>query len=376
MTALVIIVIALVAFILYLLFNPRKKKTFDHQPYLEALVALLENNDDLAMKKFKEAVGIDSNLVDAYIKLGTLYRKKGDTSRAIQIHQSLTVRPTLRKEDEKKVYYALIDDYMAGNRPNKAVSFLKEIIKIDRNEHRARNLLLNIYEDLENYADCITTYEEASPEFRNDHRRAFYYAAMGNSKLKEITEDQQENEKEAVNLFKKALKIMSDSLASLYYMAEYSKNTGDLKKVREYYLKILNRYPDFTFLVQYGLEKTMYDLGSFDEIIPIYDKIFRQNPRNFSVGFALASLYEKKNELESAKEIYRKIGEIFPRSILPKIRILRLITDDKHLKKEFSDIDKTLSEHRYRCRSCNYETNKFTFLCPKCHALESFLLYL
>jgi lipopolysaccharide biosynthesis regulator YciM len=371
MTALIIIIIALVAFILYLLFYPRKKKIFSHQPYLEALAALLDNNDDLAVKKLKEAVNIDTNLVDGYIKLGNLYRKKGDRQRAIQVHQSLTVRPTLKKDEEKKVYYALVDDYVADKRPNKAISFLKEILKIDKNDRQARTTLLNIYEDTGNYADCIAAYEEGGPEFRDERRRAFYYAAMANSRAKEPASDEPPDEKDIVNLYRKALKILPDSIAGLYYMAEYMKTAGDLKKVKDNCLKLVHRYPDFTFLVQHNLEKVLYDLGSFDEIVTLYERIFSQNPRNFTVGFALADLNEKKNEIESAKDIYRKLGDIYPRSLKPKLRLLKLTAEDKQLKRELNDIDKSITDAKYVCSVCHFESNRFAFICPRCHALES-----
>lgn len=374
MTVLIIIIFALIAFILYLFFHPYKKKTFAYLPYLEALIALLENNEETAMKKLKETLNLDTNLVDAYIRLGNLYRKKGDCSRAIQIHQSLTVRPTLKKEEEKKVYFALTEDYLTTNRPNKAISFLKEILKIDKNDKTAKDLIIKIYEDLANYYDCIVFYEEGG--LKDEPRRAFYYAALGNSKLKEISEDESSTEKEAVNLFKKALKISPDSLTGPYYFADYFKNKGDFKKAKEYYLKIISQNPDYTFLIISGLEKIFYELGSFDEIIPIYEKIFRANPKNFSVGFALASLYEKKNDLESARDTYRKIAELYPKSILPKFRLMQLMTEARQLKKELMETEKMLADHQFKCRNCGYQTNKFSFICPKCHAIVSFLPYL
>jgi len=375
MTILIIIIFALIAFILYLYFHPKKEKTFAHIPYFEAMVALLENNHELAVKKFKEAINIDTSLTDAYIRLGELYRKKGDSARAIQIHQSLTVRPTLKKEEEKKVYLALTQDYLAVNRPNKAVSFLKEILKIDKNDKEARDLVLKIFEDLENYQECVDVYEE-NIGLAEERRRAFYFASLGNSKLKEMSEEEPSIEKDAMNLFKKALKISPNSLSTLYYLVEYFKKKEDLKKVKEYYLKIIRHHPDFTYLIITGLEKVFFDLGLFDEIMPIYEKIYRGNPKNFSVGFALANLYEKKNEIETAKDIYRKIYENYPQSILPKLHLLKLLTDDKLLKREITEMIKTFSDGQYSCQKCGYKTNKFSFICHQCHAIESFLAYL
>jgi len=126
MTLFIILIAALVIFVLYLYFGQKRERTSGYTPYVEALSALLEDNEDIAIKKFKEAVSLDSGLIDAYIRLGDLYRKRGDVSRAVQIHQSLTVRPTLKKHEEKKVYYALVNDLLATTRYNKAVSFKKK----------------------------------------------------------------------------------------------------------------------------------------------------------------------------------------------------------------------------------------------------------
>jgi len=216
MTFLPIIVIVLIAIILYLYFRPRREKAVVNLNYIEALIAELDGNFDQAIKKYKEALSIDTELVDAYIRLGNLYKKKGDITRAIQIHQSLTVRPTLKKEIEKRIYYALAQDYLDHNRPNKAVSFLKEILKIDRNEKIAREKILHIYEDLQNFQDCLSFIEEFNFGKEDTKRQAYYYSSLANSKLTESTEDREELEKEAIGLFKKALKIAPDSITTLY----------------------------------------------------------------------------------------------------------------------------------------------------------------
>ena len=372
----VIILIAVIAIILYLYFHQQKQKVTGPTPYQEALVALLEQNEDLAMKKLVEAVSIDSDLIDAYVRLGDLYRKKGDLAKAIQVHQSLTVRALLKKQVEKKVYYALVNDFLAINRPNKAISFLKEILKIDKKDQSAMDLMLRIYEDMEDYAGCINVYEESDFKLKQENRLAFYYASLANHKFKNMSENGAEAEKEVLNHFKKALRISNNSLTALYYLTSYYEQKEDLRKAKEYYLKITTHHPDHLFLIIPPLEKVFFDLGSFGEIISIYEKNFDKKPENFSVGFALANLYQKKNDIESAKYVYRRLTERFPKSILPKLHLLKLMTDDKAIKNEIAEIKKTVSEHQFKCRNCGNEIDKFSFICKKCRAIESFLPYL
>ncbi|MCX7994797.1 MAG: tetratricopeptide repeat protein [candidate division WOR-3 bacterium] len=372
MMILVIIIIALIAFIIYFYFRPRRPKMSANIPYLESLIAELENNEEIAIRKLKEALNIDTNLVDGYIRLGNLYRKRGDIERAIKIHQSLTVRPTLRRDEEKKIYFSLVQDYLASNRPNKAVAFLREILKIDRNDENARNLLLQILEDLQNYQDCITLSEEHKDRLDNQ-RLAYYYSAQANVLLSEGGEEQEEKIKEGLNLLKKALKIKPDSVSALFFSAEFYKNKGDLKKAKDYYLKLLELKPDFAFLVIENFEKVAYETGSFEQIIPLYEKIFKLNPKNFSVGFALASLYEKKNEVEYAREIYRRINEMYPEAVLPRIYLLKLSIDTKEARKELAEIEKILSPNKFVCNKCGNKIKKFSFLCTSCRSIESYL---
>ncbi len=376
MTLFIILIAALIIFVLYLYFGQKRERTSGYTPYVEALAALLENNEDLAIKKFKEAVSLDSDLIDAYVRLGDLYRKRGDVSRAIQIHQSLTVRPTLKKHEEKKVYYALVNDLIDTSRHHKAISFLKEILKIDKRDKHAQELILKIYEDTGNYGDCIALYEESGVKVKEDKRHAFYYASYANNKLKGITEEKPEVEKDAVNLLKKALKILPNSVTALYYLGDYYEQKGNLKKAKEYYHKIMTKHPDRAFLIIDKFEKVYYELGLFDDIIPVYEKIFRANPKNFAVGLALAALYEKKNDLEAAQAVYNKLSDRYPKSSLLKLRLLKSIIQDETLTEKVTEIENAVSNELFKCTNCGFCAEKFSFLCPKCHAIESFLLYL
>ena len=374
MTVLIIIVVALIALVVLLYMYRRKSKTSGIPAYVEAMVALLENNDALAMKKFKEAVRIESGLVDAYIRLGDLYRRSGDIERAIQIHQSLTVRPTLNKQEEKRVYYALVNDFLETSRHNKAISFLKEILKIDKKDTHARELILKLYEDMGNYGDCIALYEGGGFSRNDNNRLAFYYASFAHQKLHAKGEIDPEQEKEGVNLLKKALKVAPDSLPALFHFAQYHEKKEDLKKAKDLYTKIITQKPDCAFLVIPHLEKVFFELDLFDEIIPIYEDIFTKNNKNCAIGIALATLYEKKNDIAASTEVYANLTESCPDSIIPKLRLMKIMTDDESIKEKLDDIEGTVSRTYYDCGKCGYGSETFVMLCPQCRSIGSYSL--
>jgi lipopolysaccharide biosynthesis regulator YciM len=375
MTVLIIIVVALIALVLFLYFYKRRSRVSGIPAYVEAMVALLENNDALATKKFKEAVHIDSDLVDAYIRLGDLYRKKGDIDRAIQIHQSLTVRPTLSKLEEKRVYYALVNDLLETSRHNKAISFLKEIIKIDKKDKNAHELILKLYEDLGNYSDCITLCEGGGFPRCSNERIAFYYASYARQMLDKPGDAEVDQDKQSLALLKKALKIAPNSLPALYYLARYHEKNDDLKKAKEHYEKIITHHPNCAFLVIPHLEKVLFELDCFDEIIPLYEEVFNKDHKNSSVGMALANLYVKKNDLAAAKEIYHTLADANPENVTPRLQILKLTVSDKSLKEQLTEIEKTLARTLYQCTHCGRSSETFQMLCPQCRNIGTYSLH-
>jgi len=375
MTLLIIIVVVLIALVLFLYFYQRRKGVSGIPPYVEAMVALLENDNPVAMKKFKEAVRIDSNLVDAYIRLGDLYRKKGDVERAIQIHQSLTVRPTLNKREEKRVYYALVQDLLETSRHNKAISFLKEILKIDKKDKHAHDLILRLYEDLQNYGDCITLCEKGGFPRCSNERLAFYYASFARQQIDPVSEIDPEKSKETLSLLKKALKIAPNSLPAMYYFAQYYEKKNDLKKAKEYYCKIITHHSNCAFLVIPHLEKVLFELDSFDEIIPLYEEVFNKDPKNGAIGMALANLYEKKNDLKAAKELYQTLMDSDPDNVSPRLQLLKLSVDDTSVEDQLNEIEKVVSRSQYQCVKCNYLSETFEMLCPKCRDIGTYSLH-
>src|SRR4030042_5686130 len=362
MTYLILIIVVLIAILLYFFFQKHREKASSHTPYIEALIAQLDKNDDMAVKKFKDAIAIDTDLVDAYIRLGNLYRKKGEYDTAIKIHQSLTVRTMLKRHEEKRVYYALVDDMIAIDRKNKAIAFLREILKIDKNDQHALEMILRIQEEMGQFADCANIYEDSNFTNRSDTRFAFYYASAAQNQLSSSGSSKNDTEKKVLSFFKKALRIASNSLTAMFYLADHYEKKGDLKKAAEYYTKIINSHPDHAFLILSRYGRVMFELDRFGEIIPLYEKIFSANPKNFMVGFELAALYKKKSEPERVKHIYSKLADTFPDQVLPKLYIIQNMSAEPEVQQKVDETIGGVLTNKFRCAKCGFTTGEHVFL--------------
>ncbi|MEO0226054.1 MAG: tetratricopeptide repeat protein [candidate division WOR-3 bacterium] len=358
----------LVALIAYILLKYRREKKTPHSPYLDGLLALIDNNIDLAIKKLKEAAQNDTDNIEAYIRLGDLFRQKNEINRAIQIHQPLTVRPTLTKELEKKIYLSLARDYIADKRYNRAVSFLKEILNIDRDNHTAREMILQIFETTENFFDAAQIEEEFAKKSKNYARLAAYYAEHGRRILTE-------NEKEGINYLRKALKLFADCPNGLYYLGEYYVNQGKLDKAADYWERLLEIAPVYSFLILGKLEKVYFDLGRFDDLIPRYRSLFNKNPKNVSIGLALSEIYLKKDEYGEARDLLAKITDVNPQLITPHLKQLALLIEENNCPDALALLNRITNDMlapKLYCKQCGSEYSGFTLFCKKCPGLPEF----
>ena len=107
-----IIVFTIMAF--YWSKSKKEKEKASPKLYIDALKALLSGEDQLAFQMFKEVAKKDPENLDAYLKLGDLFRKNKRYDKALQIHKELTFRPSLSLEEKNEILKSLAQDYSAG----------------------------------------------------------------------------------------------------------------------------------------------------------------------------------------------------------------------------------------------------------------------
>ena len=117
-----------------------------HNAYIRGLKYIISNQPDKAIAEFTRAVQINSNTIEIYQDLGNLFRERGEVGRAIQIHQSILLRPSL---DRNLRISALMDlglDFQKGGFIDRAIKIYQEVIQADPNNVQARKYLEKLYE--------------------------------------------------------------------------------------------------------------------------------------------------------------------------------------------------------------------------------------
>src|SRR3954465_10965743 len=80
--------------------------------YFRGLNFLLNEQQDKAIEAFIEVVKVDKETIELHFALGSLFRRRGETERAIRMHRNLLERPGLGADQKLIALAELGQDYL------------------------------------------------------------------------------------------------------------------------------------------------------------------------------------------------------------------------------------------------------------------------
>lgn len=122
--------------------------------YLTGLNFLLNEQPDKAIDAFIEAVKIDPQTVELHFALGSLFRRRGETDRAIRMHQNLVERDDLDAEQRLQALSELGQDYLKAGLLDRAEAVFVKLRGSKLNE-LALQYLLEIYQQEKDWLKAI-----------------------------------------------------------------------------------------------------------------------------------------------------------------------------------------------------------------------------
>ncbi|MCX6843662.1 MAG: tetratricopeptide repeat protein [candidate division WOR-3 bacterium] len=302
MSWLIVVILAVLVVAVYPIVRDFLRKRRTAVPaYVEGLQAALDGRPADAIARFREAVGIDTDNVDAYIRLGDLFMQQGETERAIKIHENLALRRNLDKRDEKKVLQALVRDYMKADRKVKAISILEELVHLDKTDAQSAEHLAELYIETGAWDKCEELLKELARNHAHRQRAARLYTEYGRAYPKN-------NPGAALAAFETALKLDPGSIPARLYMGDHQLSQGDTNAAISVWNDILELAPDKNALVRERLERAYFDAGKFEDITTLYEKLLRKVPDDAGLVVALAEIHQKKDDLPAAIRLLERFA--------------------------------------------------------------------
>ena len=123
--------------------------------YFKGLNYLLNEQPDKAIDVFIRLLEVNSETVETHLALANLFRRRGETDRAIRIHQNLIARPTLSPTQRNQALIELGLDYMNAGVLDRAEQLFLELLSKPSAPAQAFEQLLRIYQQEKDWPKAI-----------------------------------------------------------------------------------------------------------------------------------------------------------------------------------------------------------------------------
>jgi len=346
------------AVLYYFYYMKAEKNGSDTKSYLLALKYIAENDTRRAVEQLKETVRSDTNNIDAYLKLGDILRREGLPNNAIRIHEDLTLRAKLNKDEEAKIWFSLGLDYRAAGKFDKAESSFNKLKDNADFSERVILILIKIYEKTDQFDKAYELLKGSkfAADDENKHKLAMYKVFSG-KKLADTDED-----KSARILFKDALKHNPACIfAHLYLGDSYAKNER-IDDALEIWVNFCQKFPEKSYLMFSRLEKAWFDKGQYNKIAELYESILKADPKNIYALLALSSILRKKGEYGAAVSLVKD-------GMRQEIEIDKLTAESARIYWDEEKYKEAAEKALHIMEKCI--TSGTSFSCPECAHLSA-----
>jgi lipopolysaccharide biosynthesis regulator YciM len=314
-------IIIILLFVVFVGFRRRaKEKVEARAEYIAGLNYLIDGDKERALEKFKSTVRMNTEFIDAYIKIGDIFRQLKTTDKAVKVHRDLLVRPNLKQRDRIAIIKSLATDYYELKQYPNALQACKELLSMQRHNAWAKDFEIKIYESMKDWQAAFDAVKKDNqlPHSEQKQRMASYKVEIGRQ-LIEI-----EREHDARLRFREAIRIDAEYVPSYLELADSyirEKREKDALSVLERFIKTNPHSSGMAFA---RLKQVLFDLGHFGDIEKIYVELSTKNPEVIEGLIGLAEIYEKKGEIHKAIDAANKALAVNPNRLDTKLLLLKL----------------------------------------------------
>ena len=154
--------------------------------YFKGLNFLLNEQPDKAIEAFIEVVKVEPQTIELHFALGSLFRRRGETERAIRMHQNLVERVDLPQQQKSDALFELAQDYLKAGLLDRAEELFAKL-RGSAHEEAALKYLLEIYEQEKDWLKAIEIAQQLETVTGQSHQKeiANFYCEMASREIME-----------------------------------------------------------------------------------------------------------------------------------------------------------------------------------------------
>ena len=339
--------------------------------YLTGLNFLLNEQPDKAIDAFIEAVKIDNQTVELHFALGSLFRRRGETDRAIRMHQNLVDRDDLSDEQRQQALSELGLDFLKAGLLDRAEAIFVKLRGTRLNDFALKNLL-DIYQQEKDWRKAIEI-AEALP-----HEGVLWEKEVSNFHCELASADIANSRfDEGLASLGRALEMNRKSVRASMLLGDLHAARGDDAAALEAWKKIESQNPVYLALVAERLMDAYRRLGQLEQGMQLLRSFLDQYP---SLDL-LDALFQWELQKEGPQAAYQLVRDELRRNPtllgLDKLLEAALLTAPVKQRTDIELVKGLVHGHtrrvaRYRCDACGFKARQFYWRCPACGGWETY----
>ncbi|WP_404363372.1 lipopolysaccharide assembly protein LapB [Marinobacter sp.] len=345
----------------------------DETSVRDRLQFLFTNYSDQAVENFVQSLAVSRETVSLHLSIGAHFRLKGESDRAILIHQNLLARPELPSRYTPQVTFELALDYLAAGLLDRAEALFQQLMGDRDYGRKASTQLIELYqqerewEKARRVAQTLTT-SVAGPELRT--QLAYLTCEMADEALRK-----NDDRWAAQKLAREALEYDRTCVRATFILASLQQRQGSYRDAVGTLLKVFDQNPEFGPEAVDRVMRLEREHGDISRLGKKLRKLYHTWPGT-SLLLALAESVERSSGRPAAIELLRAELEIRP-SVRGLLRLVEMAGYEKGMTTDegrlVSRIGHLLLANRpvYRCVSCGFSGQQLHWLCPSCKHWET-----
>lgn len=340
--------------------------------YFKGLNFLLNEQPDKAIDAFIEILKLNPETVELHFALGNLFRRRGETERAIRVHQNLLSRPDLPLEQQTQAMFELGQDYLKAGLLDRAEETFNQLVA-GHYAIPARKALLEIYQREKEWLraiDAAHALQESGAGGRQKEIAQFYC---------EIAQDElvHTHPEAAMAMLDKATATDRHNVRAAILTGDIYLAKGDIEQAVLAWRRVEQQSVPHVALVAQRLMDGYRKLERPHEGLNLLKSYLAEAP---SIDL-LEVVFKATLELESVVEANQLVSNELRRTPtllgLDKLLDARMMTAPPEVLPELSIVKNLVSGYaqkftRYQCTHCGFKARQFYWQCPGCSKWETY----
>lgn len=340
--------------------------------YFKGLNFLLNEQPDKAIDAFIEILKLNPETVELHFALGNLFRRRGETERAIRVHQNLLSRPDLPVEQQTQAMFELGQDYLKAGLLDRAEETFNQLVA-GQYAIPARKALLEIYQREKEWLraiDAAHALQESGAGGRQKEIAQFYC---------EIAQDElvHTHPEAAMAMLEKATATDRHNVRAAILTGDIHLVKGDIEQAVLAWRRVEQQSVPHVALVAQRLMDGYRKLERPHEGLNLLKSYLAEAP---SIDL-LEVVFKATLELESVAEANQLVSNELRRTPtllgLDKLLDARMMTAPPEVLPELSIVKNLVSGYaqkftRYQCTHCGFKARQFYWQCPGCSKWETY----